>query len=159
MLVSFLSAGLSSCVQSCSAQRVLLSIQRTLGICPGCGRWHLNSRSVANCKKISQISWHLLFLIVGRRHPTSLVTCHSHLCCVWPLALCAVELPSLRGQQDVCSLWCLQGIYSQNRVTQPKLPVSLKPGILTPSTSILTEPALRLFACQCSPHSKGLTNS
>lgn len=42
----------------------------------------------------------------------------------------SVERASLRGQQDECSPWCPQGIYSQNRLTQPKLPISLKPGKL-----------------------------
>lgn len=116
MLYSFpFGTAIILCSDSLSAQRALLSIQRALGNFPGCGRWGLNSRSVTNCKENPQISWRLLLLIVWRRDLPDLVTCHSVLCCVWPLALHAIRLPSLCGQQDKCSLGCFQHVYSQKR--------------------------------------------
>lgn len=95
--VSFLSAGLSSCVQSCSAQRVLLLIQRTLGICPGRGTQHLSSRLVASCKKTPQISWHLLLLIVRRTKPCYLL--FKSLLCV---TSCTVNRASLTARPAGC---------------------------------------------------------
>lgn len=103
--VSFLSAGLSSRVRSCSEQRVLLSIQRTLGICPGCGTWHLNSRSVASCKKAPQISWHLLLLIVRRKQPPKLATLSfKSLLCV---TFCSVNRTSLTAWPAGCFVFSL----------------------------------------------------